>query len=153
VGQLNEALHENLPRSRFVTLFLGRLDTRSGEVEYVNAGHVPPLWLRRNGAEEVLAGDILLGVITAASYTNRRMRLEPGDSLVLFTDGVTEAENSSGVELGAESLASSIRGTHGRPAEEVAYAINEAVLLHTGDGDALDDDATLVVISRDLAQA
>jgi len=153
VSQLNNALHETLPRSKFVTLFLGRLDTKTGSVEYVNAGHVPPLWLRRTGAEEVLAGDILLGVQLGAKYTNHTLQLEPGDALALFTDGVTEAENSSGVELTPRDLACAIRETHGRSADEVAYAINEAVLLHTGDADALDDDVTLVVISRNSAEA
>ncbi len=152
-SQLNTALHETLPRSKFVTLFLGRLDTKSGEVEYVNAGHVPPLWLRRDGAEEVLAGDVLLGVMLGATYTNHRLHLEPGDALVLFTDGVTDAENSKGIELGPAVLAAALRDTHGRPADDVAYAVNEAVLMHTGDADALDDDLTLVVIARDLPQA
>lgn len=146
--QLNGALHETLPRSKFVTLFLGRLDTGTGAVEFVNAGHTPPLWIHCRGVEEIVAGDILLGVITAATYTNRRMQLEPGDSLVLFTDGVTEAQNSSGTELGTPSLANAVSTAHGRRAEDVAYAISEAVRLHAGDTDTLDDDVTLVVISR-----
>ncbi|HSP34687.1 MAG TPA: PP2C family protein-serine/threonine phosphatase, partial [Thermoanaerobaculia bacterium] len=149
VSNLNQALHETLPRSKFVTLFLGRLDTASGAVEYVNAGHVPPLWLRKDGADEVVAGDILLGVTLGATYTNRRLQLDPGDALVLFTDGVTEAENSSGKELNAGDLARAIGDTHGQPAESVAYAVNEAVLLHTGDAEVLDDDVTIVVVSRD----
>jgi phosphoserine phosphatase RsbU/P len=151
--QLNAALHETLPRSKFVTLFLGRLETATGAVEYVNAGHTPPLWLRRSGVEEVTAGDILLGVITAASYRSHRMQLEPGDALVLFTDGVTEAQNSSGAELGAASLASALRSVHGKSADDVAHAIGEAVRMHAGDADTLDDDVTVVVISRNSAQA
>ena len=153
VSQLNTALHETLPRSKFVTLFLGRLDTATGEVDYVNAGHVPPLWLRRAGVEELVAGDILLGVMFGATYTNHRLHLEPGDALVLFTDGVTDAESSTGAEITADELANAIRGTHGHPAGDVAYALNEAVLLHTGDADTLDDDLTVVVVSRDLPQA
>ncbi|HSP13711.1 MAG TPA: SpoIIE family protein phosphatase [Thermoanaerobaculia bacterium] len=149
---LNGALHETLPRSKFVTLFLGRLDIATGLVEYVNAGHTPPLWIRRSTVEEVVAGDILLGVITAASYTNRRLQLDPGDALVLFTDGVTEARNSSGVELGAGSLAKAIGSTHGKTADDVANAIGESVRLHAGDTDTLDDDVTVVVISRSSAQ-
>ncbi|HEV8660187.1 MAG TPA: SpoIIE family protein phosphatase [Thermoanaerobaculia bacterium] len=150
VTELNTALHETLPRSKFVTLFLGRLDTNSGKVEFVNAGHTPPLWIRRTGVEEVVAGDILLGVITLASYNTRSLQLEPGDSLALFTDGVTEAENSSGVELGARSLAAALRGTHGRSADDVADAISEAVVTHAGDAEALDDDVTVVIVTRDV---
>lgn len=150
VTQLNASLHETLPRSKFVTLFLGRLDTANGSVEFVNAGHTPPLWIRRSGAEEVLAGDILLGVMTSATYTNRKLILERGDSLVLFTDGVTEAQNLSGNDLGAPALVRAVRGTFGKTADAVASAIGEAVTAHVGDTESLDDDVTVVVISRAL---
>lgn len=150
VTQLNESLHETLPRSKFVTLFLGRLDTATGVIEFVNAGHTPPLWIRRSGAEEVLTGDILLGVVTAATYSNRRLQLDPGDSLVLFTDGVTEAQNSSGVDLGAATLMRAVREMFGKAAGDVAHAIGEAVLSHSGDANSLDDDVTVVVVTRAL---
>ena len=150
VTQLNASLYETLPRSKFVTLFLGRLDTSTGVVEFVNAGHTPPLWIRRGGAEEVLAGDILLGVLTTATYSNRKLQLERGDSLVLFTDGVTEAQNVSGSDLGAAALVRAVRGTFGKDADAVANAIGEAVQAHAGDSEALDDDVTVVVVSRAL---
>jgi sigma-B regulation protein RsbU (phosphoserine phosphatase) len=147
--QLNSALVETLPRSKFVTLFLGRLDTETGTVEFVNAGHTPPLWVRRGGVEEVTANDILLGIVATATYTNRTLQLDPGDCLVLFTDGVTEARNSGGTELGAFTLAEAILATHGTNADTVANIISETVLKHAGDAEALDDDVTVVVISRD----
>ncbi|MGZ5492983.1 MAG: GAF domain-containing SpoIIE family protein phosphatase, partial [Thermoanaerobaculia bacterium] len=147
--QLNSALVETLPRSKFVTLFLGRLDTASGTVEFVNAGHTPPLWVKRDGVEEVTANDILLGIVATATYTNRTLQLKPGDCLVLFTDGVTEARNSGGTELGAHTLADAILATHGTNAETVANVISETVLKHAGDAEALDDDVTVVVVSRD----
>ncbi|HEX7421800.1 MAG TPA: GAF domain-containing SpoIIE family protein phosphatase, partial [Thermoanaerobaculia bacterium] len=150
VTQLNASLYETLPRSKFVTLFLGRLDTATGAVEFVNAGHTPPLWIRRAGAEEVVAGDILLGVLTSATYSNRKLQLEPGDSLVLFTDGVTEAQNASGSDLGAAALVRAVRETFGKNADAVAHAIGEAVQEHAGETEALDDDVTVVVISRAL---
>jgi phosphoserine phosphatase RsbU/P len=153
VTQLNTTLRETLPRSKFITLFLGRLDTATGVVEFVNAGHTPPLWVHRHGADEVLAGDILLGVVTAASYVNRKLELQPGDSLVLFTDGVTEAQNASGAELGSTTLARAVSGAFGKSADAVAGVISETVHAHAGDETALDDDVTLVVISRDLPQA
>lgn len=148
VTQLNESLRETLPRSKFVTLFLGRLDTATGIVEFVNAGHTPPLWVRRGGAEELLAGDVLLGVVESATYSNRTLQLEPGDALVLFTDGVTEAENSSGAELGAATLASALAATWSKNAGAVAAAISETVIAHAGDTETLDDDVTVVVVSR-----
>ena len=148
VTQLNASLHETLPRSKFVTLFLGRLNTRTGSIEFVNAGHTPPLWIRQQRTEEVLAGDILLGVMTSATYTNRKLQLEPGEALVLFTDGVTEAQNSNGVDLGADALAMAVRNCFGKDATTVANTISDTVLAHAADSESLDDDVTIVVGSR-----
>ncbi|HUP48252.1 MAG TPA: SpoIIE family protein phosphatase [Thermoanaerobaculia bacterium] len=153
VTQLNGALREILPRSKFVTLFLGRLDTTTGMVEYVNAGHTPPLWIRGSGVEEVLAGDVLLGVVSAAEYFNRRLQLEAGDALILYTDGVSEAQSATGTELGAEALAGAFGGLHGAGATAVANRVADVVLSHVGEPDALDDDVTIVVVSRDGAGA
>lgn len=150
VTQLNEALRENLPRSKFVTLFLGRLDTRDGTIEYVNAGHTPPLLLRSDGAREMTESDILLGVVANATFSNRTLRLGAGDSLVLFTDGVTEARDHDGVDLAPQTIGEALEPLHGRHADVIASSVNETVLAHVGgDPEALDDDVTLVVVSRD----
>ncbi|MBK5259127.1 MAG: SpoIIE family protein phosphatase, partial [Thermoanaerobaculia bacterium] len=148
VSQLNASLRETLPRSKFVTLFLGRLDTTTGVVEYANAGHTPPLWIRRNGVEEVEASDLLLGVVTGAEYVNRTLTLEPGDSLVLFTDGVSEAQSEEGEELGAPLLAQALSQMHGNGANVIANAVTDTVLAHAGESETLEDDVTIVVVSR-----
>jgi serine phosphatase RsbU (regulator of sigma subunit) len=152
VTQLNVALKENLPQSKFVTLFLGRLDTKTGLIEYVNAGHTPPLWISKDGATELTDSDLLLGVISRAEFTNRQLELAPGDSLVLFTDGVTEARNSDdGNDLDSMTIGSALVKLHGSPAEEMANSVNETVLQHVGDAENLDDDVTLLVVSRALS--
>jgi phosphoserine phosphatase RsbU/P len=147
VTQLNLSLKENLPQSKFVTLFLGRLDTKSGNVEYVNAGHTPPLLLRKNGTTELTESDLLLGVVARAEFVNRQLQLEPGDSLVLYTDGVTEARNEEGDDLGSSLLADALTDLHGADAETIAAAVHETVLTHVGEAE-MDDDVTLLVISR-----
>ena len=148
VTQLNVALKENLPQSKFVTLFLGRLDTRTGRVEYVNAGHTPPLWLRKSGTVELGDSDLLLGVVSRAEFVNRELILEPGDSLVLFTDGVTEARNAEGIDLGSIVIGNALAKLHGQNANAIASSVNETVLEHVGDAENLDDDVTLLVVSR-----
>ncbi|HYM60075.1 MAG TPA: SpoIIE family protein phosphatase [Thermoanaerobaculia bacterium] len=148
VVQLNTALKENLPQSKFVTLFLGRLDTATGVIEYANAGHTPPLWVRKLGVDELADTDLLLGVVTHADYHKRTVRLEPGDALILFTDGVTEAENAKGDELGSVTVSQKLATLHGASASELTHAVEEAVLEHAGDA-PLGDDVTLVVVSRD----
>ncbi len=153
VGQLNVALRDYLPRSKFVSLFLGLLDTKTGDVQFVNAGHMPPLWIKPGGVEEVTGGDILLGVVTAAEYSNHKLRLEPGDSLVLFTDGVTEARNASGEELGTDTLSVSLAALHSAKADAIGHAVAESVLDHVEDSDTLDDDLTILVVSREPLNA
>jgi phosphoserine phosphatase RsbU/P len=148
VTQLNVSLKENLPQSKFVTLFMGRLDTNTGIIEYVNAGHTPPLWLKKGEALELTDSDLLLGVISRAEFVNRRLQLEPGDSLILFTDGMTEARNAEGVDLAPNAIGNALLNLHGQEAETIATAVNATVLDHVGDAENLDDDVTLVIVSR-----
>jgi serine phosphatase RsbU (regulator of sigma subunit) len=148
VTQLNVALKENLPQSKFVTLFLGRLDTTNGKIEYVNAGHTPPLLLSKTGAVELNESDLLLGVIARAEFNNRELQLAPGDSLVLFTDGVTEARDADGNDLGSSVIGNALTKLHGADADTLSRAVNETVLNHVGDAENLDDDVTLLIVSR-----
>jgi serine phosphatase RsbU (regulator of sigma subunit) len=148
VTQLNLSLKENLPQSKFVTLFMGRLDTNTGVIEYVNAGHTPPLWLNRKESVELTESDLLLGVVTRAEFVNRTLQLGAGDSLVLFTDGMTEARNAEGTDLASNIIGDAILPLHGSDAETIANAVNATVLEHVGDAENLDDDVTLVVVSR-----
>ncbi|HYR27916.1 MAG TPA: SpoIIE family protein phosphatase [Thermoanaerobaculia bacterium] len=149
VKQLNLTLKENLPQSKFVTLFLGRLDTKSGTVQYVNAGHTPPLHLKRGTAVELVESDLLLGVVARAEFVNRTLQLDPGDSLVLYTDGVTEARNAEDVDLDANLLGAALVPYHGGDAARLTDVLHETVLHHVGgDPESLDDDVTLLVVSR-----
>lgn len=147
--QLNETLKENLPQSKFVTLFLGRLDTSSGVIEYANAGHTPPLVVRSNAVDELTETDLLLGVVRNVEYMNRTLQLAPGDSLVLFTDGLSEAENRAGEELIASRFAQRLSPLHGASADEVTRTIDDVVQEHIGDT-PLTDDVTLIVVSRSM---
>ncbi len=148
ISQLNDALKDTLPQSKFVTLFLGRLDLATGHIEYANAGHTPPLWVTGSGVRELGDTDLVLGVISRADFRQHSLQLDPGDSLVLFTDGVTEAENEDGEDLGGrDDIVQRLGTMHGAGAEELAGAIEEVVLAHTADA-PLADDVTLVVVSR-----
>ena len=148
--QLNVALKESLPQSKFVTLFLGRLDTKSGLVEYANAGHCPPLWIKRDSVQEVGETDLVLGVMTRAVYAGRQLQLEPGDALVVFTDGLSEAVNPEGEDLASIDLQKKLGALHGHSADELTKAI-EASIAEVPDTQ-LSDDVTLVVVSRNAAR-
>jgi serine phosphatase RsbU (regulator of sigma subunit)/pSer/pThr/pTyr-binding forkhead associated (FHA) protein len=148
VAQLNAALREILPQSKFVTLFLGRLDTKKGTVEYANAGHTPPLLLRSSGIEELSETDLLLGVVTNAVFINRTLQLEKGDSLIMFTDGVSEAEDGDWTDFASSHIAQSLATMHGASASDITKTIEDAIVGHVGDA-PLADDVTLVVVTRD----
>lgn len=148
VEQLNQNLKENLPRSKFITMFAGRLDPATGEIEYTNAGHNPPLFVSREKVGELSNTDLLLGMFTKAEYQNQKLTLQKGDALALFTDGLCEAENEAREEFGSERLATALRQLHGQPAAVIARSLEERVLDFAGGG-AMADDVTLLVVSRE----
>lgn len=147
--QLNVALTDNLPQSKFVTLFLGRLDTKTGVVEYANAGHTPPLWIRSDAVEELAQTDLVLGVISRAEYNNRTVQLMPGDSLVIFTDGLSEAEGVEQQDAAAKLLEEKLATLHGSTADGIGQTIEDQMLSKIET--PLTDDVTLVVVSRDVS--
>ena len=116
VERLNAQVVRHSPRSRFITLFFGVYDPPSGRLEFVNAGHLPPLLRRADGRFERV-GDpdgsgLALGMFEHATYATNQLTIEPGDSVVLFSDGITEAENAGGVpfdETGLETVVSTQR--------------------------------------------
>lgn len=147
VGRLNETLKENLPQSKFITMFAGLLDPRTGNVEYTNAGHNPPLCVDAAGVRELTTTDLLLGMFTNAEYQTQTLQLRPGDALVLFTDGLCEAENDAKEEFTTDRLSATLATLHGRPATHIAHELEQAV-LRFAEGAPMSDDVTLVVVAR-----
>lgn len=147
--QLNITLKENLPQSKFVTLFAGKLHPEDGRIEYTNAGHTPPIIVRRDAIEELSDTDILLGMFPRATYHVQETKLAPGDSIVLFTDGITEAQNIGGDEFESRSVRNVLTKAHGLSAGEVSALIETSVEEHCH-GIAMTDDVTMLVIARNV---
>jgi sigma-B regulation protein RsbU (phosphoserine phosphatase) len=150
LARLNVQIVRHSPGSRFITLFYALYDPRTGEMEYVNAGHLPPLIHRADGAfERLTSGNIALGMFEGSTYDAHRARLEPGDALVLYSDGITEAENTAGREFDEAGLSATIiaAGTH--EPEQLGRAVLAAVDEHAGDA-RLGDDLTVLVLSRSI---
>lgn len=131
----------------FVTLFYGVLDPAARALTYANAGHNPPLLYRADtGAIETLAAKgIVLGVLPEIELEERQVTMAPGDLVVLYTDGVTEAINEHEEAFGEERLAQAVRQHHDLGAAEIIAQIRAAVLAFTGERPRF-DDATLVVL-------
>ena len=152
VERLNVQVTRHAPPSRFITLFVALYDPRTGDMEFVNAGQTPPLLRRQSGAiERLMTGGIALGMFAGATYEAGTAHLEPGDALVAYSDGITEAEDPSGEpfdEAGLERTLALYPGTFPEAtAASVGQAIFDAVERHRRDS-RLGDDLSVLVLSR-----
>jgi len=148
VSRINRTVCQNVTPGKYVTFFMGRLDPDTGRLAYVNAGHNPPIVVRADGSLDTLTtGGVVLGLFDEGAYEQATTRLDRGDVLVVFSDGVTETWNRDDVEFGDARLAELIR--QGR---ELDAAALEAEILRELDrfsqGTKATDDRTLIVIKR-----
>jgi phosphoserine phosphatase RsbU/P len=146
--RLNESMHRNILADRFVTFFYAHLDGASRELRYVNAGHNAPVVMHGDGSHDRLdAGGGVLGVFAEQAYLMGTVQLAPGDRLVLFTDGVTEACVPNGEEFGEARLLQLIENSRAARARE----LHEIVLGAAGEFSAGNwhDDATVLVVAVD----
>jgi len=143
MGRLHEFLRPLLPQNRFATTVIGHL-LDDGTLRIANAGHCPPLILRRDGSlESVASTGPVIGMLSEARWSSATTRLEPGETLVLYSDGLVEARSADGEEFGISRLKRTLRTGS---AEALAGSILEAVQRHTNG--ARQDDLTLVIIRR-----
>ncbi|WP_137390873.1 SpoIIE family protein phosphatase [Rhodoligotrophos defluvii] len=148
VRQLNELLAAGNDQMMFVTLFFCVLDPATGEVEYVNAGHNPPYLVGRSGEVTMLAtsDDLAVAVMSGVDFSSRRIRLAPGDTLVLYTDGVTEAFNNEDQPFGDARLKATLEAAPRRDPQNLARAVAQAVRTFES-GHQQSDDLTLLAMS------
>jgi phosphoserine phosphatase RsbU/P len=145
--EINATLAPKTAPTKFITLFAGVLDPASGVVEFANGGHVPPLVIGRDGVRTLKTTDLVVGLFPTAQYRNQSVELAPGDSLVMFTDGVTEAENAAEEQLGVEPVAELLQTMHGTEAARILETIDERVRMYIGDVPA-GDDVTMLAVTR-----
>jgi len=145
-SKLNAFMCGNVASGKFISFFYCIVDARDLSLAYENAGHCPAQLLRRTGDTIALCGEgAVLGVLPDWRYRNNRLQLESGDRLVLFTDGVTEAEDIHGNEFGEERVVRVLADASGRSAEEIQRKLMESVTRYC-DG-LFRDDATVVVLA------
>ncbi len=145
-SKLNAFICGNVASGKFISFFYCIVDARDRSLAYENAGHCPAQLVRRSGETITLSGEgAVLGVLPDWTYKDDHLQLESGDRLVLFTDGVTEAEDVHGVEFGEERVVQSLRESGVRTADDVQRKLMEAVTAYCGGN--FRDDATVVVLA------
>lgn len=152
VQRLNLQVSRHAPASRFITLFLASFHPATGRLEFVNAGQTPPLLRRQNGTiERLMSGGVALGMFEGSTYESGEARLDPGDALLMYSDGLTEAESPDGIafdEAGLERTLALYAGAYQKSAAaELGKAVMDAVDRHRRD-QRLQDDLTVLVVSR-----
>ncbi len=150
VGRLNSVFSHSIRLTQFVTLFLGRFDPRTRTLTYTNAGHNPPLLVRAQagGGNEPLwlePTGAAIGLVEQFQFGTGKVELFPGDTLVLYTDGVTEATNLRLEQFGSARLAEFVRDRTDLPAQDMLTQLRRRLQEFT-DGQALMDDTTIVVL-------
>jgi len=137
---------ESTIATHYATLVCGRAAQR-GEIEICNAGHCPPLLLHGGEVTPVEATGLPIGIFAEAEFTSKRIALDPGDAMVIYTDGLSEAQDVSRCEYGAERLMRILRQCHCLGSLQMLEACVQDVEKFRS-GEPLGDDLTLMVVRR-----
>jgi Serine phosphatase RsbU, regulator of sigma subunit len=149
IQMVNDMLCGESVESMFVTVFYGIYDLKTGEIDFTNAGHNPPYILHADGTVEMLKTEcnLVLGAIEGMTFKNESLQLNPGDALVMYTDGVTEAENKEHEQFGEARLEATLAELKGAESKQIVDTVNAKVKEFVA-GAAQSDDITQLVIRR-----
>lgn len=144
----NRLLYQSTSPEKFVTLFYAILDLRRNALSYANAGHEHPIVLSRDGTvNRLVTGGIMLGMMDDFPFQDDSVQINPGDIMVIFSDGVTEAMNTEEVQFTDVRLKDTIMSHRGEDAPMLLESIVGAVKSHTGTAPQM-DDITILVVKR-----
>ncbi|HKY06427.1 MAG TPA: GAF domain-containing SpoIIE family protein phosphatase [Blastocatellia bacterium] len=147
MARVNKLVYETTDGDRFITTFYGLLDSENKRMLYINAGHNPPMLLHIDGTSEMLAHSGLpLGVFEDSRYSESVVYFKPGDILVLYTDGVTEAWNAKDEPFGLERLERVVRAARAERAYTIVRAVTDAVNVYSAEVGGPEDDLTISII-------
>ncbi|HJX83835.1 MAG TPA: SpoIIE family protein phosphatase [Candidatus Angelobacter sp.] len=145
-NQVNDVVCSHAVPGKFISFFYGVIDGTQMRMTYTNAGHNWPVLARTDGVcERLSSDDVVLGTVREWEYREKEIDLRSGDRLVLFTDGITEAANASGVELGEDNLVGLVSKNIQLSAPDLKDSILQSTLAHCNN--TLADDATLIVVA------
>jgi serine phosphatase RsbU (regulator of sigma subunit) len=148
ITRLNVQVCRHAPGTRFITLFYGVFDPRTGSLTYVSAGHMPPLLLRGDGTcERLTDGGISLGMFEHSTYTTGQVVIQPEDLFAVYSDGITEAESQKGIPFDEIGLETALKDNQHERLADVGAAVVRAVERYT-DSHKFADDLTILLLRR-----
>ena len=147
-GVLNQQMFENTPEEKYATCFYALYDSATRQLVYTNAGHPAPVLFRNGSVHRLDAGGTPLGLISPVSYHEAKIALEPGDTLIAFTDGFTESENNFEDQFGENQLIEAVQRSRGGPLPELVDEIYRSVEEWTGGGEPQDDMTLIIARAR-----
>jgi phosphoserine phosphatase RsbU/P len=147
VARLNRQLQESTSLEKYATFFYAVYEANTHVLTYTNAGHLAPALFRRGSTERLKVGGTVVGLFAPMEYQQAEVKLEPGDLLLAFTDGLTEPENTYGEEFGEARLLDAVQRAAGGKPEEIVNEIYRSVSEWTGSPE-LQDDMTLILARR-----
>jgi sigma-B regulation protein RsbU (phosphoserine phosphatase) len=144
ITRVNAGLFRRAIEARFLTAFYGILH-KDGSLVFTNAGHNPPILVKKNSILRLEAGGVVLGLFETATFEQEKVMLEKGDVLLAFSDGVTEAMNEASEEFGDEQLVALMRNRHGQDPRKILKELVEEVKKFTGEA-LQSDDVTMMAV-------
>jgi phosphoserine phosphatase RsbU/P len=147
VSRLNRQLYAHTSPEKYATFFFGLYDDSSSTLTYTNAGHLPPLLVRNDTVQPLEVTGTVVGAFPNADYQEKKLKLQSGDILVAYTDGIVEPENVYGEMFGEDRLKDLLLRHAGAEPKETIARVMEAVVQWTGAGE-LQDDMTMVIARR-----
>jgi serine phosphatase RsbU (regulator of sigma subunit) len=148
-ARMNGFLHQSTGANKYATFFYAQIEC-GRRLDYVNAGHNPPYLVRRTSSDveiiELGVGGTVIGLFPHLSFEEAAVELQPGDVVVAFTDGVSEARNAADEEFGEDRVKELLRATAGMSAAEISSRLADDVRAFIGDAEQ-HDDLTLVVMA------
>jgi len=151
VTRLNVQVSRHAPGTRFITLFYAVYQPATGNLRYVNAGHMPPLLLRSdNRCDRLSDGGMALGMFDHSTYTEGQQQINPGDLVAIYSDGITEAEDHSGRPFDEAGLENALRAHRNQSISAIGSAVVKAVEQYTGET-KFADDLTILLLRSTVA--
>jgi serine phosphatase RsbU (regulator of sigma subunit) len=147
ISKVSEIFHRDTLRSMFASLLYVEFIPNSGKVRFINAGHFPPLLIKKDDLQELPKGEAALGLLNKTSYTEQLLEMEKDDILVAYSDGLIEARSQYGTFFGSQKFLDSLKSLKHLPPNEIGQAIVSQVDNFIGDAPTF-DDLSIVILKR-----